>query len=112
MISCNAKLYFGTRSGEILSLDINSITNEATNVKSLVCGKHKASKPVFDLLTITGELSPHGFLEGFRSVLCKPNNKPCKVMLSIGGGYAEFLPCLEPAITLAPDDLCIISFRV
>ena len=113
MLPCNNKLYLGTRSGQILSLNIkNIITDEATNEKPLVCGKHTVDQPVFDLLTITGELSPHGFLEGFRSVLCKPNNKPCKVMLSIGGGYTEFFSCSEPAITLSPDDLCIISFRV
>ena len=113
MLPCNNKLYLGTKSGEILSLNINSIiTDEATNEKPLVYGKHNIDQPVFDLLTVTGELSPHSFLEGFGSVHCKPNNKPCKVMLSIGGGYTEFFSCSEPVITVAPNDLCIISFRV
>ena len=113
MLPCNNKLYLGTKSGEILSLNINSIiTDEATNEKPLVCGKHNVDQPVFDLLTVTGELSPHSFLEGFGSLHCKPNNKPCQVMLSIGGGYTEFFSCSEPAITVAPNDLCIISFRV
>ena len=113
MSPCNNKLYLGTKSGEIISLNINSIiTDEATNEKPLVCGKHQVDQPVFDLLTVTGELSSHNFLEGFGSVHCKPNNKSCKVMLSIGGGYTEFFSCSEPAITVAPNDLCIISFRV
>ena len=112
MLPCNNKLYLGTKSGQILSLDINSIIrDEVATEKPLVCGEHKADQPVFDLLTISGELSPHSFLEGFGSVHCK-SYKLCKVMLSIGGGYTEFLSCSETAITVSPNDLCIISFRV
>ena len=61
MLPCNNKLYIylGTKSGQIMSLNINSIImDEATDEKPLVCGKHSVDQPVFNLLTVTGELSP------------------------------------------------------
>jgi len=110
MHPCNSNLYLGTRSGEILRISINSYLANDVTEKPMLCGRHRVGQPVINLLTVTGQLSPHNFVEGFGITSCKANNKPCKVLLSIGGGYTELIPCSELPERFSAEDLCMIAF--
>jgi len=110
MFPYNSKLYLGTRSGEVLRVNIDSYLINKKTEKPMVCGKHRVGQPVLNLLTITGELSPHNFVEQFGTMPHKADNKPCKIMLSIGGGFTELIPRPESPARFSATDLCIISF--
>ena len=111
MFPYNSKLYLGTSSGEVLRVNINSyLTNKITE-KPVVCGRHKTvGQDRLNLLTVTGELSSHNFVEGFGTMSYKTNNKLCRIMLSIGGGFTELIPRPESPARFSATDLCIISF--
>jgi len=110
MLVHGTKLYLGTRSGKIFYLNTDTLITEKLNThKPLLYGKHQDNQPVFDLVTITGELSPQNFLQRLGTRSHQQLNKPCKVMLSIGGGYTELLPSSESTMNLSNNDLCIIA---
>ena len=110
MLVHGTKLYLGTRSGQIFYLKTDTLITDKVNThKPLLCGKHQDNQPVFDLVTVTGQLSPHNFLQGLGTRSHQQLNKPCEVMLSIGGGYTELLPSSESTMNLINNDLCIIA---
>lgn len=110
MLVHGTKLFLGTKLGKIFYLNMDTLITDKVNThQSLLCAKHQHNQPVFDLVTITGELSSHNFLRGLGTRIHRQLHKHCKVMLSIGGGYTELLPASEPTMNLLNNELCMIA---
>ena len=109
MLVHSTKLYLGTKLGQIFYLNTDALIMDKVSTQTpLLCGRHQDNQPVFDLVTVTGELSTHNFLQGLGTRSHQRLNKPCKLMLSIGGGYTELLPSSESTMNLSNNDLCIM----